>query len=136
MRKIRSLVVTPFDAAGQRVLDSVRRALQELDVEVFRFDKIEPGALLANAITDAVRSSDFLVVDVSRHNPNVFYQLGFAHALGKQTILIASSEDSGALPFNLAGFQFIVYDPGNLRGLVEHVRRAAKNFVAREAEYS
>jgi hypothetical protein len=136
MRKIRSLVITPLDAAGQRVHDSVRRALQELDVEVFRFDNIEPGASLANAITDAVRSSDFLVVDVSRNNPNVYYELGFAHALRKRTILIASSEASGALPSDLTGFQFIVYDPGNMRGLVEHVRRAAKDFTAREAEYS
>jgi len=134
MRRIRSLVVTPFDAAGQRVLDAVSRGLLELGVEVFRFDNIEPGASSANAFTDAVRSSDFLVVDVSRQNPNVYYELGFAHALRKPTILIASSEASGGLPSDLAGFQFIVYDPGNLRGLVEHVRRAAKNFVARGEE--
>lgn len=134
MRRIRSLVITPFDAAGARILDAVRRALEEIGVEVFRFDNIAAGALWANAITDAVRSSDFLVVDVTRQNPNVFYELGFAHALRKPTILITSSEATGALPSDLAGFQYIVYDPGNLRDLVNHLQRSARAFVARGEE--
>jgi hypothetical protein len=134
MRKPRGLVIAPFDAAGARVLDAVRRALLDLDVEVFRFDNIKPGASFANAITDAIRTSDFLVVDVTRQNPNVFYELGFAHALRKPTILITSSEATGALPSDLAGFQYIVYEPDNLRGLVDHVQRAAGTFVARMDE--
>jgi hypothetical protein len=135
IRKSRSLIIAPFDAAGARVQDAVRRALEDIGVEVFRFDNIAAGALWANAITDAVRSADFLVVDVTRQNPNVFYELGFAHALRKPTILIASSEGTGALPSDLAGFQYIVYEPGNLRSLVDHVQRAAKGFVARGEEH-
>ena len=101
---------------------------------MFRFDQIAAGAVWANAITDAVRSSDFIVVDVTRQNPNVFYELGFAHALRKPTILIASSEATGALPSDLAGFQYIVYEPSNLRSLVDHVQRAARTFVAKGDE--
>jgi hypothetical protein len=51
MRKTRTLVIAPFGAAGERVLDTVRSALRDLSVEVFRFDNIAPGALWANAIT-------------------------------------------------------------------------------------
>ena len=131
-KRTRSLVIAPFDAAGARVLDAVRSALEHIGVEVFRLDNIAAGALWANAITDAVRSSDFLVVDVTRQNPNVFYELGFAHALRKPTILLVSSEATGALPSDLAGFQYIVYEPQNLRSLVDHVQRAARGFVARE----
>ncbi len=132
IRKTRGLVITPFDAAGRRVLDAVRRALEEIHVEVFRMDDIAPGAVWANAITDAVRSSDFLVVDVTQQNPNVLYELGFAHALRKPTILIASSEATGKLPSDLAGFQYIVYEPDNLRALVDRVQRRARGFVASE----
>ena len=134
MRRTRGLVITPFDAPGRRVLDAVRRALEEIGVEVFRVDDIAAGAVWANAITDAMRSSDFLVVDVSRQNPNVFYELGFAHALRKPTILVASAEATGALPSDLAGFQYIVYEPDNLRSLVEHVQRAARAFVLKGEE--
>jgi hypothetical protein len=134
MKKTRGLVITPFDAAGRRVLDAVHSALEEIGVQVFRLDNIQAGALWANAVTDAVRSSDFLVVDVTRQNPNVLYELGFAHALRKPTILIASSEGGGALPTDLAGFQYIVYEPDNLRGLVEHVQRSASGLVSKEDE--
>jgi len=134
MRRTRGLVITPFDAPGRRVLATVRRALEEIGVEVFRVDDIAAGAVWANAITDAMRSSDFLVVDVSRQNPNVFYELGFAHALRKPTILVASAEATGALPSDLAGFQYIVYEPDNLRSLVEHVQRAARAFVLKGEE--
>ena len=82
MRRIRSLVIAPFDAAGVRVVDAVRRALEELRVEVFRFDDISAGASWVNAITDAVKASDFLVVDVTRKNPNVFYDLDSPMPLG------------------------------------------------------
>jgi predicted nucleotide-binding protein len=71
----------------------------------------------------------FIVVDVTRQNPNVFYELGFAHALRKPTILLASAAEKRALPSDLDGFQFIVYDGDNLRSLVDNVQRAAKGFV-------
>jgi hypothetical protein len=135
MRKMRSLVITPFDAKGSRVADTVRRALQDLNVEVFDVAKdIRPGAMWANTITDAIRSSDFLIVDITRQNPNVLYELGFAHALRKPSILISSSEANSSPPSDLAGFQYIVYEPNDLRGLANDVQRAARVFVDRVDE--
>jgi hypothetical protein len=133
MRKLRSLIISPFDPPGRRVFDAVRRALKEAGVEVWDID-VPPGAGLANAITNAIRSSDFLVVDVTRQNPNVLYELGFAHALRKSTIIITSSEGSGALPSDLSGFDYIVYEPSNLRHLVDKIKTAAKNFAAEESQ--
>ena len=132
MKKTQVLVIAPFDAQGARVLDALRFALEDIGVQVFRFDeRISAGASWANAITDAVRVSDFVVVDVTRQNPNVFYELGFAHALRKPTILIASTEGSRSLPSDLSGFQYIVYDSNNLQELAHHVQRAARPFIAK-----
>ena len=136
MRKPRALIITPFDAGGARVQDTIRRALEDMGVEIYRpeLENLEWGASLANAITDAIRGTDFLVVDVTRQNPNVFYELGFAHALRKPAILITSIEATRGLPYDLAGFQYIVYEPNNLRSLFEHIQRAAKGFVVRGDE--
>ena len=41
-------------------------------------------------------------------NANVFYELGYAHALGKQTILLA--ERGRELPFDVSGYRCIFYD--------------------------
>ena len=134
MRKTRAFVITPFDAAGTRVQDTVRRALEGTDIEVYQLGDIVWGASLANAITDAIRASDFLVVDVTQKNPNVFYELGYAHALRKPTILITSIEATSGLPSDLAGFQYIVYEPNNMPSLFEHIQRAAKGFVPKEED--
>jgi hypothetical protein len=135
MRRTRSLLISPFEDYRGPVLKALSDALSEIGVEVLRFDEeVNPGASWANVITAAVRSADFVVVDVTRQNPNVFYELGFAHALRKPTILIASTDGAGAIPSVLAGFQFIVYEPSNLPSLVHQVQRAARAFVGKGAE--
>jgi nucleoside 2-deoxyribosyltransferase len=134
MRHLKSLVLTPLDAAGQRVHDTVSRALSELGVIVLRLDTVEAGAMLANAITDAIRSADFLVADLSRQNPNAIYEIGFAHALRKPTFILMSSDSKASLPSDLLGHQYIVYDTDNMRGLSEGLRRATKGLLARGAE--
>jgi hypothetical protein len=86
----------------------------------------------AQAPRRAVRKA--LVVDITRQNPNVLYELGFAHALRKPSILISSSEVNSSPPSDLAGFQYIVYEPNHLRGLANGVQRAARVFVDRVDE--
>ena len=62
----------------------------------------------------------------------MFYELGFAHALRKPTILIASSKAVKRIPSDLSGFQYIVYDPDSLGDLIYRVKREAMSLVARE----
>ena len=131
MRKTRGLVITAFDDAGQRVQAEVRHALEDLGVDVLRFDSVTPGAAWGSTITDAVRSSDIVVVDVSQQNPNVFYELGMAHALRRPTILIASTKGMRSLPSDLMDFHYIVYDPKNLQALVKTLQLAAQSLIQR-----
>jgi nucleoside 2-deoxyribosyltransferase len=131
MRPLKSLVLTPLDPPGRRVQDTVSRALSELGISVFRFEDFEAGAIGANAIADAIRSSDFVVADLSRGNPNVLYEVGFAHALRKPTFILMSSDATAKLPSDLLGSQYIVYDPDNLRSLSNDLRRATKSMVTR-----
>lgn len=130
MRKPRSLVIAPFDDGGARVQDTLRIALEKMDIEVAKFDLLSPGALLANAVTDAIKSADFIVADVTNQSEWVLYELGFAHALRKPTVLIASAKSNAGLPSNLSGFSFIIYEPDDLDGLANLVQRAVRPLVA------
>jgi hypothetical protein len=129
MKRDRVLVIGPFDEAGRDLYEITRAALHDVNAEAYRLDDVELGTSWADTTFDAIRASDFLIVDITGKNPNVFYELGFAHAMRKPTILLVSSESLDALPSDLAGFHYIVYDPKNLRSLREHVRRAATAFV-------
>ena len=120
-------VIAPFDPAGRRVEDIVRRAIQETGWRVFQHGgAIRPGAELTTNILDAIRGADLIIADVSRQNPNVLYELGFAHALRKPTILLASIKSGSRLPSDLSGLEYILYDPANLDRLADEVKAVTK----------
>lgn len=51
--------------------------------------------------------SKLIIANINGRNPNVFYELGIAHALGKPVILLAKSYDS--IPFDLRSRRFFIY---------------------------
>ena len=125
--RYRCIIITPFDAAGQRVRDALSRAVSELGIEVMRLEdhpSLTAGASIAESVTRAIEEADLVIADISRQNPNVMYEIGFAHALRKPTFLILSAASS--LPSDLAGHVFVTYDVGNLSGLVNKVSREAR----------
>jgi predicted nucleotide-binding protein len=88
------------------------------------------GAQLTTAITDAIRESHLVVADISEQNPNVLYELGYAHALGKKTqLLVGSHSSTKSIPSDLAGSGILFYeldksDPtGATKGRQELTRR-------------
>src|SRR6266513_1042557 len=116
-------VIAPFDPEGRRVEDIVRRAIQETGWRVVQHgDATRPGAELTTNILDAIRGADLIIADVSRQNPNVLYELGFAHALRKPTILLYNIKSGSSFPSDFDGLQYITYDPGDFRVLADRVK--------------
>lgn len=58
-------------------------------------------------IYNQINKADIIVADLTTKNPNVFYELGYAHALNKRVILII--QDISEVPFDLKHHPFIVY---------------------------
>jgi len=130
--KKRTLLIAPFTNTEGEVRETVRKGLQDLGLEVVRFDQLPAGAQSANAFIDAVRTSDFIVADMTEKNPNVYYELGIAHGLRKPTILIVSYRSNDSIPSDLSGFQYVVYDPENLDALSHSLKNAAQAFLTKE----
>ena len=127
-------VIAPFDPEGRRVQDIVGRAIQETGLRVVQHsDTIRPGAELTSTILEAIRDADLIIADVSRQNPNVLYEVGFAHALRKPTILLISTKSGSGLPSDLAGLQYIMYDPANLDRLADLVKAETKALTMRRS---
>ena len=59
-------------------------------------------------VWDAINHARVLIADCTNRNPNVFYELGIAHTLGKPVILIAQSKDD--IPFDVQHIRTILYD--------------------------
>jgi hypothetical protein len=43
-------------------------------------------------------------------NPNVYYEVGFSHAMRKPTILVADKGSTARLPFDLSPFRVLFYE--------------------------
>jgi nucleoside 2-deoxyribosyltransferase len=77
-------------------------------------------------ILQAIRKADYIIADLSQPNPNVYYEMGFAHALRKPVILITRNLES--LPFDLRHQRVIIYQD-SAQG-AEALRDALKKYIS------
>lgn len=77
--------------------------------EVIRGDNVYNNGLVIEDIVQSIRQSSVIVADVTPNNANVYYELGYAHGIGKPTILL-SDRNRGKLPFDISGFRLLFYD--------------------------
>lgn len=96
------------------------------DNEIFGTGKI------IDQIWTGINSAKVLVAELTSRNPNVFYELGLAHALQKPVVLISASEVD--VPFDLHHIRVIYYDVtdpfwGNklIEKVAENILSAIKN---------
>lgn len=72
------------------------------DAEIFGTGKI------IEQIWSGINSARVLVAELTTRNPNVFYEMGLAHALRKPVVLVAAHEDD--VPFDLRHIRVIYYE--------------------------
>jgi predicted Rossmann-fold nucleotide-binding protein len=87
--------------------------------EPVRVDRLPGVANIVDTIWGGIRTSDSFIADISGDSPNVFYELGIAHALRKDVIILVHSP-SGELPkkiaFDIQSYRVIPYrDEESLR---------------------
>jgi uncharacterized protein YwbE len=107
-RPPRICVLMPFAEAFVDVyVLGIREAAEKLGYIVERADDIEHNGDILEIIYERIRSADAVVADTTHCNPNVFYEIGYAHALGRPTILITRAGET--LPFDLQSKNHIFY---------------------------
>lgn len=88
--------------------DIYRPAIEDAGLEPRRADDLYRPSTIVNDIWAYTKKARLILADLSGKNPNVFYELGLAHALGKPAILI--SESITDVPFDLRALRVLDYD--------------------------
>jgi hypothetical protein len=65
----------------------VKETFGEFGIQAYRADEIETGVRITDVVLEHIRRAEYLFADLSGERPNVYYELGYAHALKKQAIL-------------------------------------------------
>lgn len=71
-------------------------------------DEIFATGKIIDQIWSGITAAKVLVAELTGRNPNVFYELGLAHAVNKPVVLISSNQDD--VPFDLQHIRVIYYD--------------------------
>lgn len=107
----------PFAAEFENVFEIVRHAVEYCGLTCTRADMLTTTGQITDDIWNSIVDARVLVADLTGNNPNVFYETGVAHALGKPVILL--TQEGSRVPFDLRVVRHISYDPGALSGLAE-----------------
>ena len=132
-----AFILMPFDSEYDDVYtDLIVVPLTTVGFRVRRADSLLNQRNILQEVVVGIADADLIVADVTGLNPNVMYELGLAHALGKRTIMITQSIEQ--LPFDLRTYKGNEYsvnfkEAGKLVALLESIGSAV---LAGEADFS
>jgi nucleoside 2-deoxyribosyltransferase len=98
----------PFDKIfDDRYRLGIKETARDLGILAERVDEQIYREGILDRIYRQIEVADVVVADMTGKNPNVFYEVGYAHAKGKLTILLTSDADD--IPFDLKHRRHVVY---------------------------
>lgn len=116
-----AFVLMPF---GEKFVDIYRLGIQETaracGVVAERVDEQFYTESMLERIYRQIDSADFIIADMTGRNPNVFYEVGYAHAKEKICTLITQRAED--IPFDLKHHRHLIYD-GSITNLKEMLSR-------------
>jgi len=123
----RAFVAMPFEEPFNSMYREVIQPEGErLGLDVVRVDELTGPGIIFEDIKREISESKVVIAEITAPNQNVFYELGYAHALNKPTILLARR--GRELPFDIRSYRVIFYDdtiggkPEVERNLTKHLR--------------
>ncbi len=107
--KPKAFVVMQFTPPYNELYEEVIKPVcAEFGVAAERVDEqFGPGVIIQD-IERQILESRVVIADITPANLNVYYEVGYAHALKKDTILVA--EKPTVLPFDVSPFRVLFYE--------------------------
>lgn len=109
-------IMMPFSAEFNPIYATLQSITTSIGFSCVRANDIWEHHTIIQDIVNIIARAKVVICDCTGKNPNVFYEAGIAHAIGKEVILITQSEHD--VPFDLRHLRYIPYLP-NSEGLGE-----------------
>lgn len=112
------------------IADTVKQVFSQFNISAVRADDIEHEGQITDRVLNELRTSEFLFADLTGARPNVYYEVGYAHALNRRVILYRKI--GTGIHFDLAGYNCPEYE--NLKDLREKLTKRLESITNRNAD--
>jgi hypothetical protein len=108
--KPKIFIVMQFSKEYNELYEDVLRPVAEnYGFECVRADEFYTSTPILKDIIESIVQSSAVIAEITPDNPNVFYEIGYSHAIGKPTILLCDRKRE-KLPFDLSSFRTLFYE--------------------------
>lgn len=102
----------PFDREFEDVYATIKSSVESATATAsgrcFRLDESQPAGRITERLLREISSASFCVADLTGNKPNVMWELGYAMALGRPTVIV--TQQLADLPFDIRDMQSLEYD--------------------------
>ena len=131
-RRPKAFIVMQFSSPYNEVYrDAIEPLVAAIGFEPIRGDDIAVPGIIINDIWSYITEASVIIAEISEANPNVYYEIGMAHALAKPTVLLA--QRGTHLPFDVGPHRCIFYEnsiPGRAR-LQDALRQTLESLLGK-----
>jgi hypothetical protein len=108
-KRATAFVAMQFDESGRTIYREVIKPVADsVNLDVVRIDEIDRPGIILQEIQENIENASVVIAEITAPNQNVFYEVGYVHALHKPTILLA--QRGRDLPFDIRSYRVIFYD--------------------------
>jgi len=108
--KPKAFVVMQFsDEYNDLFNEVIKPVCEDYGLECERADDFFTTNVIIQDIVQSIISASVIIAEITPDNPNVFYEVGYSHAIGKPTILLCDRKRD-KLPFDLSSFRTLFYE--------------------------
>lgn len=100
-------VMMPFAPGFDAVYQTLQDLAEQVGLRCRRADDIWEEPAVMQDVVNLIDRARLVIADCSGRNPNVFYEIGIAHTLGRDVILITQNEAD--IPFDLRHLRYVLY---------------------------
>ena len=109
-KRVAFVVMQFSDEYNELFNEVIKPVCKKYNYDCIRADDIYSPTPILDDIINSINNSSIIIAEITSKNPNVFYEIGYSHAIQKPTILLCDKNKVEKLPFDISGFRTLFYE--------------------------